>query len=163
MVAIPSFLLPLQVYKEFLGQVKALTIHHLLDQFVRSKGTGKAIPGKNLKKKMIDSTVHIGNICLYVLLSVFFVVFLKLLEWFVIVKLLKLQLATKLVEILCPTGPLFLSPAEAQRGLCGWERGFSDFLLLSQGGNKAFPPHPLHAAVLLFELPVENNKHPNFE
>lgn len=32
------------VYKEFLGQVKALTIHHLLDQFVRSKGTGKAIP-----------------------------------------------------------------------------------------------------------------------
>ena len=113
---------------------------------------------------MIDSTVHIGNICLYVLLSVFFfVVFLKLLEWFVIVKLLKLQLATKLVEILCPTGPLFLSPAETQRGLCGWERGFSDFLLLSQGGNKVFPPHPLHAAVLLFELPVENNKHPNFE
>ena len=35
----------LQVYKEFLEQVKALTIHHLLDQFVRSKGTGKAIPG----------------------------------------------------------------------------------------------------------------------
>ncbi|XP_020617713.1 F-BAR domain only protein 2-like [Orbicella faveolata] len=33
-----------QVYKEFLGQVKALTVHHLLDQFVRSKGTGKAIP-----------------------------------------------------------------------------------------------------------------------
>lgn len=33
-----------EVYKEFLGQVKALTIHHLLDQFVRSKGTGKAIP-----------------------------------------------------------------------------------------------------------------------
>lgn len=32
------------VYKEFLGQVKALTVHHLLDQFVRSKGTGKAIP-----------------------------------------------------------------------------------------------------------------------
>ena len=36
---------PLQVYKEFLGQVKALTVHHLLDQFVRSKGTGKVIPG----------------------------------------------------------------------------------------------------------------------
>lgn len=34
-----------EVYKEFLGQVKALTVHHLLDQFVRSKGTGKAIPG----------------------------------------------------------------------------------------------------------------------
>ncbi|KAK2550144.1 F-BAR domain only protein 2 [Acropora cervicornis] len=34
----------LQVYKEFLGQVKALTVHHLLDQFVRSKGTGKVIP-----------------------------------------------------------------------------------------------------------------------
>lgn len=33
-----------QVYKEFLGQVKALTVHHLLDQFVRSKGTGKVIP-----------------------------------------------------------------------------------------------------------------------
>lgn len=33
-----------QVYTEFLGQVKALTVHHLLDQFVRSKGTGKAIP-----------------------------------------------------------------------------------------------------------------------
>lgn len=77
MVAIPSFLLPLQVYKEFLGQVKALTIHHLLDQFVRSKGTGKAIPGKNKNKKMIDSTVHIGNICLYVLLSVFFCCFLE--------------------------------------------------------------------------------------
>ena len=25
------------------------------------------------------------------------------------------------------------------------------------------PTHPLHSAVLLFELPVENNKHPNFE
>ena len=36
-----------QVYKEFLEQVKALTVNHLMDHFVRSKGTGKAIPGKN--------------------------------------------------------------------------------------------------------------------
>ena len=43
-----------QVYKEFLGQVKALTIPHLLDQFVRSKGTGKAIPGIMLYRLRIS-------------------------------------------------------------------------------------------------------------
>ena len=105
---------------------------------------------------MIDNTVHIGNIRLYILLSVFFfffsLFFLKLLERFVVVKLLKLlQSAAKLVETLCPTGPLSLSPAEARRGLCGGERGFSDFLLPSQEGSLPSPPT------------VENNKPCNFE
>ena len=140
------FLLLLQVYKEFLGQVKALTIHHLLDQFVRSKGTGKAIPGKSLKKWLITQYILEIFACTYFWVCFIFffsLFFLKLLERFVIVKLLKLQSAVKLVETLCPTGPLSLSPAETRRGLCGGERGFSDFLLPSQEGNKAFPPHPL--------------------
>ena len=36
--------------------------------------------------------------------------------------------------------------------------------LLSKGENKAFsPPSPPCNVVLLFKLPIENHKHPNFE
>ena len=59
----------------------------------------------------------------------------------------KLQLVTKLhvVETFLP-------------------RVLSDALLTSRRGKKAFPPpSPPCNVVPLFELPVENNKHPNFE
>ena len=37
-------------------------------------------------------------------------------------------------------------------------------LLTSKGGNIAFsPPFPPCSVVPMFELPIENNKHPNFE
>ena len=43
-------------------------------------------------------------------------------------------------------------------------KGLSDILLPSNGENKASPPlSPSSNVVLLFELPIENNKHPNFE
>jgi len=43
-------------------------------------------------------------------------------------------------------------------------KGFSGILLPSNGENKAFSPlSPPCNVVLLFELPTENNKHPNFE
>ena len=43
-------------------------------------------------------------------------------------------------------------------------KGVSDVLLTSKGENKAFPPpSPSCNVVPLFELPIENNKHPNFE
>ena len=43
-------------------------------------------------------------------------------------------------------------------------KGVSDVLLTSKGENKAFPPpSPPCNVVPLFELPIENNKHPNFE
>ena len=48
-------------------------------------------------------------------------------------------------------------------------QGLSDILLTSKGGNKAFSPPPPHPSIIpcnvvpLFKLPVENNKHPNFE
>ena len=39
-----------------------------------------------------------------------------------------------------------------------------NFLPTSKEGNKAFPPQPPPWEVVpLFELPVGNNKHPNFE
>ena len=42
--------------------------------------------------------------------------------------------------------------------------GFFYVLLTSKGGNIAFPPpFPPCNVVLMFELPTENNKHPNFE
>ena len=42
--------------------------------------------------------------------------------------------------------------------------GLSEVLLISKGKNVAFPsPSPPYNVVLLFKLPVENNKHPNFE
>ena len=57
-----------------------------------------------------------------------------------------LQSATKLVETLCPEGPLW------------------DFANLEiKGENKASPPPPpQHNIAPLFKLPVENNEHPNF-
>ena len=104
---------------------------------------------------MIDSTVHIGNIHLYILVSVFFFFFLKLLERSVIVKLLKLQLVTKLVETLCPTG---------HREASVEGRGdFLTFYCFHKEEIKPSLPTPSMPSVLLFELPVENNKHPNFE
>ena len=43
-------------------------------------------------------------------------------------------------------------------------KGVSDVSLTSKGENKAFPPpSPPCNVVLLFELPIENNKHPNYE
>ena len=43
-------------------------------------------------------------------------------------------------------------------------KGVPDVLLTSKGQNKGFPPpSPPCNVVLLFELPIENNKHPNFE
>ena len=58
----------------------------------------------------------------------------------------KLQSATKWVETLCP------------------KLGFFYVLLASKVGNIAFPPpSPPCSVVPMFELPVENNKHPNFE
>ena len=43
-------------------------------------------------------------------------------------------------------------------------KGLSDALLTSRRGNKAFPPlSPPCNVVPLFELLIENNKHPNFE
>ena len=43
-------------------------------------------------------------------------------------------------------------------------KGLSDALLTSRGENTAFPlPSPPCNTVLLFKLPIENNKHPNFE
>ena len=55
------------------------------------------------------------------------------------------KLATKLADTLCP-------------------KGASSFLLTYKGENKAFPPpSPPCNVVLQFELPTENNKHPNFE
>ena len=74
------FLLLLQVYKEFLGQVKALTIHHLLDQFVRSKGTGKAIPGKSLKKWLITQYILEIFTCTYFWVCFFFFFLIIFLE-----------------------------------------------------------------------------------
>ena len=57
-----------------------------------------------------------------------------------------LQSATKLVETLCPKGPLW---------------GFANLKI--KGENKAFPPPPpQHNIAPLFKLPVENNQHPNF-
>ena len=55
-----------------------------------------------------------------------------------------------------------LKPFEfAWQNLC---KGLSDILPVWKGKNKAFPsPSPPSNVVLLFELPVENNKHPNFE
>ena len=42
--------------------------------------------------------------------------------------------------------------------------GLFDILPTLKGEKKAFPPpSPLCNVVPLFELPVENNKHPNFE
>ena len=57
-----------------------------------------------------------------------------------------MQLATKLVDTLCPKGPLWRLPTYA-------------------GENKAFPPSPPPSNVVRrFKLPVENKKkHPNFE
>ena len=53
--------------------------------------------------------------------------------------------ATKLVETLRPKGLSYVS-------------------LTSKGENKAFlPPSSPSNVVPLFELPVENNEHPNFE
>ena len=58
----------------------------------------------------------------------------------------KLQSATKWVETLCPWTGLFY------------------VLLASKGGKIAFPPPSPPCNVLpMFELPTENNKHPNFE
>ena len=43
-------------------------------------------------------------------------------------------------------------------------KGLSDVLLTSKAENKAFPPpFPPCNVVPLFEPPIENNKHPNFE
>ena len=43
-------------------------------------------------------------------------------------------------------------------------KGLSDVLLTSKAENKAFPPpSPLCDVVRMFKLPIENNKHPNFE
>ena len=43
-------------------------------------------------------------------------------------------------------------------------KGLSDSLLTSRRGNKTFPPpSPPCNVVPLFELLMENNKHPNFE
>ena len=40
-------------------------------------------------------------------------------------------------------------------------KGLSDVLLTSKGENNAFPPpSPPYNVVPLFELPIENNKHP---
>ena len=56
----------------------------------------------------------------------------------------QLQLVTKLVEEVRPNG-------------------LSDVLLTSKGENKAFPSSsPSCNIVPLFELPIENNKYPNF-
>ena len=56
-----------------------------------------------------------------------------------------LQSATKLVETLCPKGRLTR-------------------LANLKEGNKSFPPLPPPCNVVpLFELPVENKKHPNYE
>ena len=41
------------------------------------------------------------------------------------------------------------------------QKGLSDVFL--KGKIKLSLPHPPCNVVLLFELPVENNKHPNFE
>ena len=43
-------------------------------------------------------------------------------------------------------------------------KGHSDALLTCRGENKGFsPPSPPCNVVPLFELPIENNKHPDFE
>ena len=63
---------PWQVYKEFLGQVKALTVHHLLDQFVRSKGTGKVIPGTMIIIIMIIIIIIITTTSCIIMLQVEF-------------------------------------------------------------------------------------------
>ena len=43
-------------------------------------------------------------------------------------------------------------------------KGLSDVFLTSKGENEALPPpSPQSNVVPLFELPIENNKHPNFE
>ena len=56
-----------------------------------------------------------------------------------------LQSATKWVETLCPKLGFYI-------------------LLTSKGGNIAFlPPSPPCNVVPMCELPIENNKHPNFE
>ena len=44
------------------------------------------------------------------------------------------------------------------------DQGFFYILLTSKGGNIAFPPpSPPCNAVLMFKLPIQDNKHPNFE
>ena len=64
----------------------------------------------------------------------------------IITKFLRASSVTKLVKTLCLVGV------------------FSDVLLTSKEEIKAFPPpSPSCNVVPLFELPVENNKHPNFE
>ena len=56
---------------------------------------------------------------------------------------MRLQSGTKLVETLFPEGPLCLANLKKEN---------------------AFPsPPPPSNVVLLFELPAQNNKHPNFE
>ena len=43
-------------------------------------------------------------------------------------------------------------------------QGLFDILLTSEKGDIAFPPpSPPYNVVPLFELPLENDKHPNFE
>ena len=92
--------------------------------------------------------MHFGNFCTYILLSVF----LKLLERFVIMKLLKLQLVTKFVETLCFSGPLSLSPVPrrgTKRPLLGREAIFRLFTAFARRKQSLpYPPPPFCCATV---------------